>query len=216
LFQNEDRLARSAIGAVVRYQGRPYPARISSVPPIFDGATRTLTLRLEVSNTDLRLRPDMFVDVNVAEAFPPGITVPSDAVLDSGRRKTVFIDHGDGSFEARAVETGARVGDRVVLSHGVAAGERVVMAGNFLLDSESRLQAVAARAAPAARSVTLKDPACGMDVDPSQAGDRKSPYAGTIYYFCSASCKKKFDANPGAYTGEKNTDVVSQYDRKDH
>jgi len=222
LFENEDRLARSAVRAVVRYQGRPYPAHISTVPPLFDTATRTLTLRLEVPNTDLRLRPDMFVDVETMEAFPPGITVPSDAVLDSGRRKTVFIDQGDGSFEARDVETAARVGDRVVVLHGVAAGERVVVGGNFLLDSESRLQAAAARSAPAAPSATAaKDPVCGMDVDASKADGRKAPYAGTTYSFCSESCKRKFDANPAAYTAEKNTSVVrpgskSQYDRQNH
>src|SRR5262249_16004607 len=89
LFENEAWTARSGGTAVVRYQGRTYQANVSNVPPMFDAATRTLKLRLEVANTGLMLRPDMFVDVEFTITHPSAVTVPSDAVLDSGLRKTV-------------------------------------------------------------------------------------------------------------------------------
>ena len=89
---------------------------------MFDAVSRTLKLRLEVTNSGLTLRPDLFVDVEFAVKLPSAVTVPSDAVLDSGLRKTVFIDRGGGFFEPRPVQTGARWGDRVVITQGVKAG----------------------------------------------------------------------------------------------
>jgi Cu(I)/Ag(I) efflux system membrane fusion protein len=167
LFENEGWTARSARTVVARYQGRTYQAEVSQVPPMFDTATRTLKLRLEVANTGLTLRPDMFVDVEFTATFPPAVTVPSDAIVDSGRRKTVFVDWGGGFFEPRAVETGARLGERVVITHGLEAGECVVVAGTFLLDSESRMRiATNGQASPAVVVGGAKGPVCGMNVEP--------------------------------------------------
>jgi len=167
LFENEAWTARSARTVVARYQGRTYQAEVSQVPPMFDTATRTLKLRLEVANTGLTLRPDMFVDVEFTATFPPAVTVPSDAIVDSGRRKTVFVDWGGGFFEPRAVETGARLGERVVITHGLEAGECVVVAGTFLLDSESRMRiATNGQASPAVVVGGAKGPVCGMNVEP--------------------------------------------------
>jgi multidrug efflux pump subunit AcrA (membrane-fusion protein) len=71
------------------------------------------------------------------------LTVPVEAVLDSGRVKTVFVDRGEGRLEPRQVETGERMGERVEIVKGLTAGERVVTSGNFLVDSESRLKSAA-------------------------------------------------------------------------
>jgi Cu(I)/Ag(I) efflux system membrane fusion protein len=75
--------------------------------------------------------------------LPRTLTVPVEAVLDSGDRKTVFVDRGNGFLEPRRVETGARAGGRVAILSGLKAGERVVTSGNFLIDSESQLKAAA-------------------------------------------------------------------------
>src|SRR5262249_13391348 len=128
---------------------RAYPAKVSEVPPTFDAASHALKVRLEVTNSGLTLRPDMFVDVEFAVTLPSAVTVPSDAVLDSGLRKTMFIDRGGGSFEPRPVETGGGWGDRVATTQGVKAGERVVAAGAFLVDSESRMGTAATGRPPA-------------------------------------------------------------------
>ena len=125
--------------------------------------------------------------------------MPSDAVLDSGLRRTVFVDLGNGYYEPRAVETGWRAGGRVEISHGLAAGDRVVVAGNFLIDSESRLKAAAA----GIRSEPARDPVCGMDVD--QADARReglfSVHQARTHYFCSQGCRKDFEASPAKYVG---------------
>jgi membrane fusion protein, copper/silver efflux system len=66
--------------------------------------------------------------------------VPVDAVIDSGLRKTVYVEMSDGSFVPRQVETGWRLGDSVEIISGLTAGDRIVASGNFLLDSESRMR----------------------------------------------------------------------------
>jgi Cu(I)/Ag(I) efflux system membrane fusion protein len=122
-------------------------ARVSDVQPLFDPETRRFKVRLETDNPGLLLRPDMFVDIELPIAVPGGISLPRDAVLDSGTKKTVFVDCGNGNFEPRVVETGWRIGERVQIISGVRPGERVVIAGNFLLDSESRTKFMPAPAA---------------------------------------------------------------------
>ena len=123
-------------------QGKTLTARVSDVLPEIDPSTRTLKLRLEADNPGFVLRPDMYVDVELPVARPPGLTVPQDAVIDSGREQRVFVERSSGVFEPRLVQTGWRAGDRVEIVHGLAEGERVVAAGTFLVDSESRLKSV--------------------------------------------------------------------------
>ena len=123
-------------------QGKTLTARVSDVLPEIDPSTRTLKLRLEADNPGFVLRPDMYADVELPVARPPGLTVPQDAVIDSGREQRVFVERGSGVFEPRAVQTGWRAGNRVEIVQGLAEGERVVAAGTFLVDSESRLKSV--------------------------------------------------------------------------
>jgi RND family efflux transporter MFP subunit len=111
-----------------------------AVRPQFDAGTQSVTLRLEAENPDDVLRPDMFVDVDLSVPLPRAITVPDGAVLDSGRRRIVFVERSDGSFVPRQVETGWRHDGRVEIVSGLSAGERVVVSGTFLVDSESRLR----------------------------------------------------------------------------
>jgi Cu(I)/Ag(I) efflux system membrane fusion protein len=121
-------------------QGRTFSARVSNVLPQVDPATRTLKLRLEADNPGFFLRPDMFVDIELPVSVRAGLTVPVDAVIDSGREQRVFVERGPGVFESRQVEVGWHLGDRVQIVRGLKEGERVVSAGTFLVDSESRLQ----------------------------------------------------------------------------
>ena len=69
-------------------------------------------MRLEAANPGLALKPGMFVDVEFPVELPPTLVVPADAIVDSGLRKTVFVDRGEGYFEPRLVETGWRIGDQ--------------------------------------------------------------------------------------------------------
>ena len=85
---------------------KTFKAKVSNALPQFDEATRTLKVRLEAENPDYALRPGMFVDVELSINLPPAISVPTDAILDSGVKRTVFVDLGNGLFEPREVETG--------------------------------------------------------------------------------------------------------------
>jgi hypothetical protein len=131
--------------AEIAVPGRPAPLRASvsaDVPPQFDPATQSVRVRLDVDNPGAVLRPDMFVDVRLSIDLPEAIAVPVDAVLDAGLKKRVFVERADGAFEPREVTTGWRFGDRVEIVSGLAEGERLVVSGTFLLDSESRLRHV--------------------------------------------------------------------------
>jgi membrane fusion protein, copper/silver efflux system len=199
VFENEGEFLKPGAKAMVSapHQGKVFEASVSNVLPLFDPTTRTLKVRLEAANPDYALRPDMFVDVEIPVALAEATTVPADAVLDSGLKKTVFVALEGGYFEPREVETGRRLGDRVEVTRGLEAGERIVTAGTFLVDSESRMDlALSGMAGTLAR-----DPVCGMSVSMAKAKreGRKSIVAGKTYYFCSEKCKALFDANPGAY-----------------
>jgi RND family efflux transporter MFP subunit len=118
----------------------PLAATVTFIQPEVDPASRTIKVRLELPNPGTRLKPDMFVN---AEFVVPGadrLTVPADAVLDAGDRQTVFADRGNGYLEPRQVQVGQRLGDRVTITSGLTAGERVVASGTFLVDSESQLR----------------------------------------------------------------------------
>jgi Cu(I)/Ag(I) efflux system membrane fusion protein len=114
-------------------------ATVSASEPAFDETTQTTKVRLEVSNPRLALKPGMFVDVEFPIDLPPALIVPADAIVDSGLRKTVFVDCG-GHFEPRLVETGRRIGDDVEVTKGLTAGERIVISGTFFIDSETRMK----------------------------------------------------------------------------
>lgn len=124
--------------------GKSFSASVNYIQPQVDPMTRTLKVRLEAENPGLLLKPDMYADVEFRVVMPRRVTVPAEAVLDSGIRKTVFVDRGNGFLEPRQVEIGERIGDRVEIRKGLQAGERIVISGNFLIDSESQLKSAAA------------------------------------------------------------------------
>jgi Cu(I)/Ag(I) efflux system membrane fusion protein len=130
-------------------EGRQLPARIADSLPQSEAGGGTVKLRLEVDNPKFILRPDMVVDVELPIRVPPAVTVPVDALIDSGARSRVYVEHEEGLFEPREVETGWRFGERVEILRGVQPGERVVVEATFLVDSESRLKTPARGPRPA-------------------------------------------------------------------
>jgi len=132
------------------YAGRKFSGRVDFILPQVDMATRTLRVRLVIPNPGLLLKPGMFVNVSVSVPLGKHLTIPASGVLQSGTRSIVFVDHGGGSLEPREVQLGQQAGDDYVVTKGVKAGERVITAANFLIDSESQLQAVMGPLTPAA------------------------------------------------------------------
>jgi YHS domain-containing protein len=149
----------------------------------------------------------MFVDVEFPMTLPPAIVVPADAVVDSGLKKTVYVAKGDGVFEPRKVETGWRAGDQVEIVKGLMVGEKIVISGTFLIDSESRMKAAAA----GIYGETSEDPVCGMEVDQSKAKavGRTVEYKGQPYYFCSDDCKERFAKEPTKYAWKVNSGATT-------
>ena len=196
LLEGDAPLARPGAIARVTVPGRSggLTAVVSRVPPQFDPSSRTMKVRLEVENPGALLRPDMYVDVELQIERPEAVTVPVDAIVDSGLRRTVFVEVGEGVFEPRAIETGWRTGDRVEVLSGLEPGDRIVVSGTFLVDSESQLRAAAA----GVRGATSRDPVCGMDVDEARARAEgmTATQDGKTHFFCSASCKASFAAQP--------------------
>ena len=149
-YQSEAPDVRVGLTAVVSSPYDPtlsLKGRIAYVYPFLDRETRTLRARFEFPNPGLRLKPEMFVDVAAQLEPAAGIVVPDSAVVDTGARRLVFVDRGGGRFEPRRVTVAARADGKARIASGLAAGERVVVKANFLLDSESRLRAALAGAA---------------------------------------------------------------------
>jgi membrane fusion protein, copper/silver efflux system len=171
-------------------RNRTFIARVANIPPQFDPTSRTLKVRLEADNPDYLLRPDMFVDVELPMQLPAMLSVPAEAMLDSGLKKTVFVEKCAGIFEPREVETGRSFGNRVEVVSGLKEGERIAISGTFLLDSESRMTTAAAGIS----STPQQDPVCGMYVDEgkARAAGRTAESDGITRYFCSVDCKQKF------------------------
>jgi YHS domain-containing protein len=137
------------------------------------------------------------VNVDLPVSGPPAILVPVDAVVDSGLKKTVFVDRGNGFFEPRQVETGRSLGERVEIARGLMPGEKIVVSGNFLLDSETRMQ----QASATTTGKISRDPVCGMNVDEdsARAEGNVRQYKGKTYFFCSTGCRDQFAKTPERY-----------------
>lgn len=136
-----------AVGDAARFQpasGDAIEVRLDSIEPSLDPATRTRRLRFSVPNRDSAILPGQIGTLLLPTARANGLAVPVDSVLDDGTTTIVFVDHGEGRFEPRTVVVGPRAEGYAAIERGLAAGERVVVRGGFLLDSESRLSAATA------------------------------------------------------------------------
>jgi len=124
------------------YPGRAFTGKVAVVYPHLTKETRTVRVRVELPNPDLALLPDMYADVEIATSSGERVVVvPTSAVIDSGTRRVVIADLGDGRFEPRDVKLGRRGSEYVEVLEGIQEGDSVVVAGNFLIDAESNLSA---------------------------------------------------------------------------
>ena len=150
----EHDLAAVRIGASasVRVRGRPgvaFNGQVSLVYPQVSEVTRTARVRIEIANPDGVLLPNMYADVAVGTGdAAPVLAVPDGAVIDTGTRQMVILDRGDGRFEPRDVAVGHSGQGFTEIRAGLAEGDRVVVAANFLIDAESNLKAALRGLAP--------------------------------------------------------------------
>ncbi|MHB8525319.1 MAG: efflux RND transporter periplasmic adaptor subunit [Candidatus Acidiferrales bacterium] len=144
VFQND--LGRLKIGdpanlTVDTYPGRTFFGRVDFIYPDIDMSTRTARVRLVFPNPAMKLTPGMFVNVGLKIPMGRQLVIPATGVLQSGTRQIAFVDHGGGNLEPREILLGARVGDNFIVLKGLKEGEKIITSANFLIDSESQLQA---------------------------------------------------------------------------
>lgn len=121
--------------------GETFTGKVAYLYPAVNPTSRTLQARIVVPNHKGRLRPGMYADVTIDLGMTEGITVPADALVDTGEAQYVFVALPGGRFEPRPVTVGVRTAEKVQILRGVHPGENVVTTANFLIDSESRLRA---------------------------------------------------------------------------
>ena len=127
---------------VAAYPGEHFKGKAAFIGPVLNPQTRTVEVRLELPNPDLRLKPGMFAQVTFRSDLGKGLLVPESAVLDSGLRRIVFVEKETGEYEPREIQA-RRIDDRYIVEKGLSRGEKVVVSANFLIDSESKLMASA-------------------------------------------------------------------------
>jgi Cu(I)/Ag(I) efflux system membrane fusion protein len=145
---SEQDMGLVAVGQPAKVRFRAFPSevfdgRITFILHELGAATRTAKVRIEIDNTGHRIKHEMYADVEIGTnlAGEPRVAVPNSAVLDSGNRQVVIVARGKGRFEPRSVKLGLRGEDYTEIKEGIAAGEEVVVAANFLIDAESNLKA---------------------------------------------------------------------------
>jgi len=119
---------------------RTLRGHVEFIEPSANPQTRTVPVHVHLANPGMRLLPGMFVNATfISRAAQPSIVVPRSAVLDTGTRKLVYLAKSDGVFEAREIQVGAPTEDLYPVQGGLVLGDKVVLSGNFLIDSQAHL-----------------------------------------------------------------------------
>jgi membrane fusion protein, copper/silver efflux system len=134
------RVGQKATINLTYFPGRSFDGKVAWIAPVLDEKTRTAKIRLEFPNRDFILKPEMYANAEIEINGGRKLAVPDEAVLDSGVRKVVFIDKGEGRFEPAEVQTGSKFDNYYEITAGLSAGERILASASFLLDSETRLK----------------------------------------------------------------------------
>ena len=145
IYEYEAELVKTGTPVEVRaiaYPGASFEGRVVSVTPILEAATRTLKVRALVDNPENKLKLEMFVNVVIKYDLGDKLAVPEEAVMHAGTRDIVFVAKPDGYFEPKVVTLGSKAQGYYEVLRGLSENEEVVTSGNFLIDSESKLNAV--------------------------------------------------------------------------
>lgn len=158
--ESQASLVRVGAAVQARHAGiaSPFDGKVQAILPDVNAATRTLKARVELANPQGTLVPGMFVQMQFTDRRPDkALLVPTEAVIETGRRTVVMLAEGDGHFRPVDVEAGVESAGQTEIRRGLQEGQRVVVSGQFLIDSEASLRGVEARlnaAAPAATAAT--------------------------------------------------------------
>ncbi len=189
IFQNDlgrIRAGQPAVLTVDSYPGRTFRGRVDFIYPDVDMTTRTARVRLVFSNPNLTLTPGMFVNVALQVPLGNQLVIPTNGVLQSGTRQIVFVDRGAGYLEPRDVQLAPQVNGQYIVLKGLKAGERIVTSANFLIDSESQLQAAIGSFIPpppgAGAAAAMKGPAAQATAQIVFSTEPATPHKGKDLY----------------------------------
>ena len=143
VYENE--FSNIHIGQLVEIRSQSFPdkpstGRIAFVYPFLDPKTRTVKARLELANPGMKLKPEMFVNAIIRVPLSPSLVVPVTALMNTGKRKVVWVESSPGMFESRTVQVGQQSGEKVQILSGLQSGDKVAVSGGYLIDSESQLK----------------------------------------------------------------------------
>jgi Cu(I)/Ag(I) efflux system membrane fusion protein len=122
------------------FPGKPFIGRVAFIYPFLDPKTRTVKARVEMPNPGMKLKPDMFVNAIIKVPLGSAIVVPVTAVMDTGKRRVVWVESSPGMFEPRDVQVGQQTDDKIQILSGLKEGDKVAVSGGYLIDSESQLK----------------------------------------------------------------------------
>lgn len=123
-------------------QGKTLPAKVISVDQVINPETRTAKVRIQLLADSESIRPESYVNVTIFAPLGEHVSVPLEAVMDTGKETFVFVKQGEGKFEPKKVSVFLETDDEAAIASSLTPGEQIVVGGNFMLDSESRLKAV--------------------------------------------------------------------------
>jgi RND family efflux transporter MFP subunit len=176
------------------YPGTTFDGRVDFIEPLVDPVTRTIKVRCEFSNPKGQLLPGMFAHVALDLPLGNRTVIPDTAVLRTGTHNVAFIDRGDGYLTPANIELGSHVGDEFIVTKGLTPGQRIVSSANFLIDSESQLQAAAGAFMP---------PPAGVDANAAGPAAEAIPQASI-----------EFTSEPNPLTRGRNNVIVTLRDSK--
>lgn len=133
------KVGQNVLATVASFPGRQFRGRLTFVDPVVDPSTRTGRVRVEIANPEGTLRPGMFANAELKIDLGERLAIPKSAVIDTGTRRLVYVRSSLTTFLGREVQVGPTAGDRVAVLSGLAEGDEVVTAANFLIDSQSQL-----------------------------------------------------------------------------
>jgi Cu(I)/Ag(I) efflux system membrane fusion protein len=141
----QDELPMLKVGQEIKvtsssYPGQKFGGQITLIDPFIDQAKRTGRVRADIQNPELKLKPDMYVDLLLEMDMGRSLVVPVSAIMPTGERNIAFVDKGNGKLEPRFLELAGKYGDVYAVKTGLSEGERVVASANFLIDAESKIQ----------------------------------------------------------------------------
>ena len=147
LYESQMSLVKVGQAVTISFNNFPDMALSSTIDfvfPTLTGETRTARVRCSIANPKGQLKPQMFATMEIKADQGERLAVPDDAVIDTGTKKIVYVDRGEGMFEPREVITGLKADGLTELTMGIDSGEKVASSANFLIDSEAQLKGVSA------------------------------------------------------------------------